>query len=216
MTDERVFTKDPVEKWKVTHKDFYDATMGDEEAIVKVIHKFTKMVHMWANHFKNHCPEFAYEDLVQEGVEGVIHGIKSFDMNKRGKEGGPISPSTWMWWKVRASVQKAHRRHYRMFGDPMRVPVNEDKLNDIACPHSETNDVMLLSIEDILIEGCGSLSSRRALIVKDKFGLLGNKPLNPKEIAQKHGISRQMTDVHIKKFFKKIREKYPELKESLT
>mgnify|MGYP006280545895 CR=1 FL=1 len=80
----------------------------------------------------------------------------------------------------------------------------------------ETKDSSLyMDIESLLIEGCGSIDSRRAQIVKDRYGLLGNKPLRQGEIAVKYKISKQAANTQIAKFFKVIREKYPELREEI-
>ena len=74
-------------------------------------------------------------------------------------------------------------------------------------------DRVLPNLEELLIKGCGSLDSKRAQIVKDRFGLFGAKPMRQGEVAKKYGLTKQATNGHISRFSKIIREKHPELRE---
>jgi predicted DNA-binding protein YlxM (UPF0122 family) len=74
-----------------------------------------------------------------------------------------------------------------------------------------TDDYSTTFIKDIIIAGCGSLNSKRAQIVIDRYGLLGKQPLRQGEVATKYGMTKQAINSHIARFSKIIREKHPEL-----
>ena len=66
-------------------------------------------------------------------------------------------------------------------------------------------------IHDIIVAGCGSVDSKRAQIVCDRYGLLGRPALRQGEVAKKYGMTKQAINSHIARFTKIIREKHPEL-----
>ncbi len=66
-------------------------------------------------------------------------------------------------------------------------------------------------MKEILLDGCGSLESKRAQIVCDRYGLLGKEPMRQGEVAKKYGMTKQAINSHIARFSKIIREKHPEL-----
>ena len=66
-------------------------------------------------------------------------------------------------------------------------------------------------VNQIILTGCGSLNSKRAQIVCDRYGLLGRKALRQGEVAEKHGMTKQAVNSHISRFSKIVREKHPEL-----
>jgi RNA polymerase sigma factor (sigma-70 family) len=68
------------------------------------------------------------------------------------------------------------------------------------------------TIEQIVIDGCGSLDSVRAQIVCKRFGLMGHKPKKAVEIASDLSMSKQSVSGYLSRFSKAIREKHPELK----
>lgn len=72
------------------------------------------------------------------------------------------------------------------------------------------------SISQIIIDGCGSLNSKKAQIVCKKFGLMGHKPMKSVEIARDFRMSKQSVSGYISRFSKTIREKHPELKTLLS
>jgi RNA polymerase sigma factor (sigma-70 family) len=210
---ESTITDVSLEKWKEKYSSFYKATLGDEGATKDVINGFMKMVHMWAHKYESASQSQLYEDLVQEGIIGILTAITTFDIDKRTAHGKPICPSTWVWWKIRASVQTAFRKHHAAQTDTVS---NMGHVCDLIEDTSEDKDLYLyLDVEGLLVEGCGSLDSRRAQIIKDKYGLFGRKPLKQWEISRKYSISKQATSSQIAKFFKRIRSKYPELKEEI-
>lgn len=198
-------------KEKFNPEIFYRAVNGDEESVERTIEAFTPMIHMWINKYGYRCPESSKEDLVQEGVMGIIKAIRTFD-SKRSHGEDRIKPSTWIWWKTRDSVQRAAYRIMRQthFNLPL-IDIGQDVEEDWFNVES-----MPVSIETLLEEGCGSLTCRNALIVRDKFGLFNTTPMKNGELAKKYGISKQNACLKISAFMKTIKEKYPELKKIIS
>lgn len=203
--------------WPKGHSDqtFYDAVRGKEGAKEVVIQAFMPMVHMWAHKYVFLCQRSLYDDLVQEGVIGILKAISTFDLS-RNRDGKMVKPSTWIWWKVRAEVIGAARKMAKF---PKNLPKPEEdgefNLEDLLVADTNLSDYALIDVEKLLIAGCGSTDNRRARIVKDTFGLLGSSPHAQGEVARKHGISKQTANAQMNKFTKSIRMKHPELREML-
>lgn len=204
--------------WPEGHSDetFYNAVRGDEKAKEVVIEAFKPMVHMWAHEYVYMCSKDLYEDLVQEGVIGILKAIDTFDMRHISKRtGGTIKPCTWIWWKTRAEVQGAAKKLAR-FSKHLAQGFDNTLLDELYNGDFKGGSHLNVNVDDLLVEGCGSLSCKRASIVRDKFGLDGKDALLHSEIAAKHGLSDKGTEFHVRTFVKKIKNKYPTLKDYLS
>ncbi len=205
--------------WPDGHSDqtFFDAKNGDENAKKIVIEAFTPLVHMWAHEYIFLCQPHMYEDLVQEGIIGILKAIDTFDTDRR-SNGKPIKPSTWVWWKVRAEVQSAAKRLGRYHRNSISSLNKSDELNleELHVFSHRDSDLLSLDVEKLIIDGCGSLDSVRAKIIKDKFGLMGAIPMKHRDVAKKHGVSKQTANTQVVKFGNIIRSRFPELKEMLS
>jgi RNA polymerase sigma factor (sigma-70 family) len=190
------------------------AQSGNKRAITALIEKYTPLVHKMVNKYAFMSPAHSKEDLVQEGRLGIVKAVETFDMNYLTKDGKPIKFMTWVFPKVRAAVQKV-ARHEHITPKYMLSLEQSDWAGNLEDPHAfEVRDEFKEGfIRTILIDGCDSLDSVRAQIVCDRFGLLGRESLRQGEVAKKHGLTKQSVNGHISRFSKKIREKYPELKE---
>jgi RNA polymerase sigma factor (sigma-70 family) len=196
-----------------TDEIFYDAVKGDPRAVEVTIRQYTPLVHKWVRRYKFMGQENMYEDLVQEGLMGIVKAIETFDLDYK-VNGKRIKPMTWIWHKVRGSVQGAARREKKNPKYPLSLEQSDWGMNlEDVNVFELKEDRILPNIEQLLITGCGSLDSKRAQIVKDRFGLLGSKPLRQGEVAKKYGLTKQATNGHIARFSKIIREKHPELRE---
>lgn len=193
---------------------FYSAKEGDKESIKRVIAMYTPMVYKWVKNLSKMCQPCFHEDMVQEGVLGIVKALETYDVSRRSKDGSPINPSTWVWWKIRASVQSAARK-YRQPQDSYSLgELNEEMVADNSL-HTVSDPEISTVLEGVINDVCGSSTSRKAQIVRDRFGLNGNKPLTHSELSRKHGVSRQATNAHIRSFFREVRVKYPNLKEEI-
>lgn len=196
-----------------TDETFYDAVRGDKRSVDATIRQFTPLVHKWVRKYKFMGQENMYDDLVQEGLMGIVRAIETFDLDYR-VNGKPIKPMTWIWHKVRGSVQSAARKQKKYPKYPLSLEQSDWGMNlEDVNVYELRDDRLIPSLEDLIIQGCGSLDSKRAQIVRDRFGLLGAKSMRQGEVAKKYGLSKQATNGHIARFCKIIREKHPELRE---
>lgn len=190
------------------------AQSGNKRAITALIEKYTPLVHKMVNKYAFMSPAHSKEDLVQEGRIGILKAIETFDMDYRTKDGKPIKFMTWVFPKVRGSVQKV-ARHEHIAPKYMLSLEQSDWANNLEDPNEFEikEDFKVEFVRTLVVDGCDSLDSVRAQIICDRFGLLGRKPMRQGEVAKKHNMSKQSVNGHISRFSKKIREKYPELKE---
>lgn len=196
-----------------TEETFYNAVRGDSRAVDATIRQFTPLVHKWVRRYKFMGQDNVYDDLVQEGLIGIVQAIKTFDLDRK-INGKRIKPMTWIWHKVRGSVQGAARKEKKNPKYPLSLEQSDWGLNlEDTNVYELKEDLKAANVEELLIKGCGSLDSKRAQIVRDRFGLLGAKPMRQGEVAKKYGLTKQATNGHISRFTKIIREKHPELRD---
>ena len=182
------------------------AIKGDSQSITRIIEQYTPLVHKIVNKYTWMSPTHSREDLVQEGLLGIIKAIETFDL-QRG-----FRFMTWVYPQVRGAVQGVARKENRIPKYSISLEQSDWGHNLEDTHHFEvTDDYSVTFIKDIIIAGCGSLNSKRAQIVIDRYGLLGKQPLRQGEVANKYGMTKQAVNSHIARFSKIIREKHPEL-----
>jgi len=183
-----------------------DAIKGDPTSITKIVTEYTPLVHKIVNRYSWMSPVHSREDLVQEGLLGIVKAIETFDLGKG------LQFMTWVFPQVRGAVQGVARKENRMPKYPLSLEQSDWGNNLEDTVQFEVRDEYASSfIRDILIAGCGSLESRRAQIVIDRYGLLGKKALRQGEVAAKYGMSKQAVNSHIARFTKILRSRHPEL-----
>jgi len=185
---------------------FYDAVKGDARAVNLVVKQYTPLVHKLVNKYMWMAPKHSREDLVQEGLMGVVKAIQTFD-EKRG-----CKPMTWIYPQVRGAVQGIARKENRNPKYPLSLE-QSDWAKNLEDPNQfEVRDELVsCRIQEIVLAGCGSLDSKRAQIVCSRYGLLGQEELRQGEVAKKFGMTKQAVNSHIARFSKIVREKHPEL-----
>lgn len=201
----------------MTYSDwtFYKAVEGDKKSLDLVIKQYTPLVHKWARKYGFMAQGNSYEDLVQEGMIGIIEAVETFDLEKT-FNGRNIRPMTWVWWKVRGAVQSYARKEKKYPKYALSLEQSDWGNNLEDENYFEVKDEKLpVSIDEILLAGCGSLNTTKAGIIIDRFGLKGRKSMRQGEVAKKYGLSKQATNGHISRFTRKVREKYPNLQEFL-
>jgi RNA polymerase sigma factor (sigma-70 family) len=196
-----------------TDETFYRAVQGDKRAVDATIRQFTPLVHKWVRKYKFMAQDNMYEDLVQEGLMGIVKAVQTFDMDYRFK-GKPIKPITWIWHQVRGSVQSAARRQNKFPKYSLSLEQSDWGMNlEDSNPIELRDDKLIPNLEEIFLQSCGSMDSKRAKIVRDRFGLFGAKPMLQGEVARKYGLSKQATNGHIARFCSSVRQNHPELRE---
>ena len=183
-----------------------DAIKGDPASITKIVTEYTPLVHKIVNRYSWMSPSHSREDLVQEGLLGIVKAIETFDLKKGYKF------MTWVFPQVRGAVQGVARKDHRMPKYPLSLEQSDWGNNLEDTIQFEVKDEYASNfVRDLLITGCGSLESKRAQIVIDRYGLLGKKALRQGEVAAKYGMSKQAVNSHIARFTKIVRAKHPEL-----
>jgi len=190
------------------HSLFLDAVKGDAKAITAVVQQYTPLVHKIVNRYAWMSPSHSREDLVQEGLMGVVKAIETFDINRK------VVPMTWVYPQVRGAVQSVARKDNRMPKFPLSLEQSDwgNNLEDTV-QYEVKDEYASEMIRKLIEDGCGSLNSKRAQIVCDRYGLLGRPAMRQGEVAAKYGMSKQAVNSHIARFTKIVREKHPELEE---
>jgi RNA polymerase sigma factor (sigma-70 family) len=151
-------------------------------------------------------PSHSREDLVQEGLMGIVKAIETFEPERGNRF------MTWVYPQVRGAVQGIARKDNRLPKYPLSLEQSDWGGNLEDTLQFEVQDEFKASfVHDIVIAGCGSVDSKRAQIVCDRYGLLGRPALRQGEVAKKYGMTKQAINSHIARFSKIIREKHPEL-----
>jgi RNA polymerase sporulation-specific sigma factor len=182
------------------------AIKGDARSISAIVEQYTPLVQKIVNKYAWMSPSHSREDLVQEGLLGVVKAIETFDLTRGTRF------MTWVYPQVRGAVQGVARRDLRLPKYPLSLE-QSDWSNNLEDPvQFEVHDEFTASfVKDIVIAGCGSVDSKRAQIVCDRYGLLGRKALRQGEVAKKYGMTKQAINSHIARFTRIVREKHPEL-----
>jgi RNA polymerase sporulation-specific sigma factor len=188
------------------NETFLSAVKGDPKSIAAVVKQYTPLVHKLVQKYSWMSPSHSREDLVQEGLMGVVKAIETFDLSRK------VAPMTWIYPQVRGAVQGVARKDNRLPKYPLSLEQSDWGMNLEDTNIYEVKDSYAADlIEKIILAGCGSLRSKRAQIVCDRFGLLGREALRQGEVAKKHGMSKQAINSHIARFTSIVREKHPEL-----
>jgi RNA polymerase sigma factor (sigma-70 family) len=182
------------------------AVKGDSRSITAIVEQYTPLVHKIVNKYAWMSPAHSREDLVQEGLMGVVRAIETFDLERGTRF------MTWVYPQVRGAVQGIARKDNRLPKYPLSLEQSDWAKNLEDPEQFEVKDEYASSlVRDIIVAGCGSVNSKRAQIVCDRYGLLGRPALRQGEVARKHGMTKQAINSHIARFSKIIREKHPEL-----
>lgn len=182
------------------------AIKGDARSITAIVKQYTPLVHKIVSKYAWMSPKHSREDLVQEGLLGIVKAIETFDLERGTRF------MTWVYPNVRGAVQGVARKDNRLPKYPLSLEQSDWGHNLEDTVQYEVHDEFKASfVHDLIIAGCGSLESKRAQIVCDRYGLLGKRALRQGEVAEKYGMTKQAVNSHIARFSKIVREKHPEL-----
>jgi len=182
------------------------AVKGDPRSITAIVQQYTPLVHKIVNKYAWMSSAHSREDLVQEGLMGIVRAIETFDLERGTRF------MTWVYPQVRGAVQGVARKDNRMPKYPLSLEQSDWAKNLEDPEQFEVKDEYTSNlVHDIIVAGCGSVDSKRAQIVCDRYGLLGRPALRQGEVAKKYGMTKQAINSHIARFSKIIREKHPEL-----
>jgi RNA polymerase sporulation-specific sigma factor len=191
----------------MTHTEtLHKAVKGDPRSVTKIVEQYTPLVHKIVNKYAWMASSHTREDLVQEGLLGVVKALETFDLSRGTRF------MTWCYPQVRGAVQGVARKEKRLPKYTRSLEQSDWGNNLEDTYHYEVHDEFKANfVRDLIVTGCGSVDSKRAQIVCDRFGLLGRPALRQGEVAKKHGLTKQAVQSHLARFQKNIREKHPEL-----
>jgi RNA polymerase sporulation-specific sigma factor len=186
----------------------FSAIKGDPKSINAVVKQYTPLVHKLVNKYSWMAPRHSREDLVQEGLVGIVKALKTFEP-ERGYQF-----MTWVYPQIRGAVSSVARKENRNPKYPLSLEQSDWSSNLEDTNHYEVkDDVVAGMVREILLVGCGSLNTKQASIVCDRFGLLGKKPMRQGDVAKKYGLTKQAVQSYLARFHSKVREQRPDLKE---
>ena len=97
--------------------------IGSDYALTKLITHNTGLVHKIVNRFPMKNATCTYDDLYQEGVLGLTHGIRKFDATRG------VRLSTYVYRWIQAYVKRYYLNHYRTVRLPVHVIQQNTQLN---------------------------------------------------------------------------------------
>jgi RNA polymerase sigma factor (sigma-70 family) len=193
---------------EITKDTIVKAAKGDARSMRAVINQYTPLVHKIVNKYSFMAPKHSREDLVQEGFIGLVKAIRKYDPER------PTCFMTVAFPTVRGAVCGLARRENRNPTYPLSLEQSDWGSNLEDTVRYEVKDEALSAqVRDIVLLGCGSLDSKQASIVCDRFGLLGKEPMRQGDVAKKYGLTKQAVQSYLSRFHRKVREKRPELAE---
>lgn len=182
------------------------AVKGDARSITTIVKQYTPLVHKIVNKYSWMAPNHSREDLVQEGLLGIVKAIETFDLGRGTRF------MTWVYPTVRIAVQGAARKENKAPKYSLSLEQSDWAHNLEDTNSYELKDDFSQSlVHDVVIAGCGSLESKRAQIVCDRFGLLGRKEMRQGDVARKYGMTKQAVQSYLAHFKKKVQKTHPEL-----
>ena len=183
------------------------AQAGDQDARLELLQKYERLCHKLARKFGFTATNHDHEDLVQEGRIGLMQAIKTYD------ESHGASFMTWAYYHVRGQIASAGRfdrkqpKYPHSIEDCPRAYNVEDPAQEVVV----RDDLPRGIVRKIIEECCGGLHTKRAKIVMDRYGLLGQRELRNCECAEKYGITKYAVTSHTSSFKRKARVQFPHL-----
>ena len=183
------------------------AKAGDQRALARIIRQYEPLIHKTARKYGWMAARHSYDDLVQEGRLGIFKAVQKFQPERGYKFMTLAFPC------VRGAVQglaRKEKKHPR-FTTSYESLKRSGKLEDPSVEMEVTMDIPDGKVKEMILGVCGDLTSKRAQILCDKFGLFGRTELRNCEIAEKYGLSKQAVHSYVVKFAARARKLYPEL-----
>ncbi len=172
----------------------------------------SKLVKQWAplvykisrKMYRTPRPGVSLDDVAQEGMFGLLKAIETYNFK--------FAFSTWAYHQVRGSVGSFTRKTFKHVQYPLNIEDADRKYNlQDATQEIVVRDELPENFIETLIEKCaGGEKTKRARIVRDRFGL-GTEQLDTAQCVEKYGINRFAVSAHCTAFKANVKRKFPEL-----
>ena len=178
-----------------------------QRALTRIIRQYEPLIHKTARKYGWMAASHSYEDLVQEGRLGIFKAVQKFQPERGYKFMTLAFPC------VRGAVQGLARKEKKhpKFTSSYEALKRSKRLEDPSQTIELHEDIPTEKILHVVETVCGTLDSKRAQILCDKFGLFGRKEMRQCEIAEKYGLSKQAVHSYVVKFSARARKLFPEL-----
>ena len=182
------------------------ATDGDLFARDKLIEHNLRLVVFLAKKYENTRVDL--EDLVSIGTIGLIKGIKTFSKDKN------IKLATYASRCIDNEILMYLRKNKKVktevsFDESLSFDAdgNELKLEDILGTDADvvTKNIERETEKKLVMEEINKLNDRDKEIIVLRYGLLGNKEMTQKDVADMMGISQSYISRIEKKVIKKLK-----------
>lgn len=184
-----------------------EAQNGCKRSQLALIRQYERLVHKLARKYAFTAVSHSHDDLAQEGFIGLLQAVKTYDPSRGAKF------MTWAYYHVRGTITSCGRSDRRQpkypfsLEDCQRAYNIEDPSQEIILKEDMPEGLVIALLESC----CGGLDTKRAKVVIDRFGLLGNKELRNCECAEKYDITKYAVNTHVYAFKKKAAQKFPHL-----
>jgi len=181
------------------------AQSGCNKSRAELVKQWTPLVYKLSRKFyQSPRPGVSLEDVAQEGMFGLLKAIDTYNFE--------YAFSTWAYHQVRGSVGSYTRKVFKHVQYPVSIEDADRKYNlEDESQEIKVRDELPVNLIETLIKECaGGEKTKRARIVRDRFGL-GTKQLDTAECVEKYGINRFAVSAHCTAFKAKVRAKFPHL-----
>ena len=181
------------------------AQSGCNKSRSELVKQWTPLVYKISRSmYRSPRPGVSLDDVAQEGMFGLLKAIETYNFK--------YAFSTWAYHQVRGSVGSFTRKTFKHVQYPINIEDADRKFNlEDDTQEIVVRDTLPENLIDILIKECaGGEKTKRARIVRDRFGL-GTEQLDTAECVEKYGINRFAVSAHCTAFKANVRRKFPEL-----
>jgi RNA polymerase sigma factor (sigma-70 family) len=181
------------------------AQAGCEKSKAAIVKQWTPWVYKISRKaYQTPRPGVSLEDVAQEGMIGLLKAIDTYNFK--------YAFSTWSYWQILGAVGGFTRKQFKHAQYPICIEDADRKFNlEDESQNYQVRDALPPNLIETLIKECaGGEKTKRAQIVRDRFGL-GTEQLDTAQCVEKYGINRFAVSAHCTAFKAKVRAKFPEL-----
>lgn len=181
------------------------AQSGCTKSKTALVKQWTPLVYKISRQmYQSPRPGVSIDDVAQEGMIGLLKAIDTYNFK--------FAFSTWSYWQILGAVGGFTRKQFKHAQYPIEISDADRKFNlEDETQTLEVRDSLPSDLVETLIRECaGGEHTKRARIVRDRFGL-GTEQLDTAQCVEKYGINRFAVSAHCTAFKAKVKAKFPHL-----